>query len=64
MLQINYRNELQLSRLAAQAGKTVDEFIEILLDAYQDEIDVKDAEHALKESGGISLDDLKTKYRL
>jgi hypothetical protein len=34
------------------------------LENYQDELDVKEAEQVLQESGGISLAELKNKYGL
>ena len=45
-------------------GKSVDEFLDILFEIYQNEIDVKEAEQTLKKQGGISLIELKIKYDL
>jgi len=64
MLQISEQNESQLVTMARSAGKTVNEFIETLLEVYQDEADVYEAEQALKEEGSISLNELKAKYEL
>ncbi|MFI3190730.1 hypothetical protein BCS42_04045 [Crenothrix sp. D3] len=64
MIKMSEKNESRLANLAAMMGKSVDDFIEILLENYQDELDVKEAEQALKESGGISLSELKNKYGL
>ncbi len=64
MLQISEQNESQLVTMARAAGKTVNEFIETLLEIYQDEADVYEAEQALKEEGSISLNELKAKYEL
>lgn len=64
MLHISQQNESQLITMACVAGKSVNEFIEILLQIYQDEIDVYEAEQVLKEEGGISLTELKVKYEL
>lgn len=64
MLQISQQNESQLITMARVAGKSVNEFIEILLQIYQDELDVYEAEQALKEEGGVSLTALKAKYEL
>ena len=58
------KNESRLTSLAAMTGKSVDDFIEILLENYQDELDIKEAEQVLQESGGISLSELKNKYGL
>lgn len=64
MLQISEYNETQLANMAAVVGKSVDDFLGMLFEIYQDEIDVKEAEQALKEQGGISLAELKAKYAL
>jgi hypothetical protein len=64
MLQISEQNTSQLTTMADMAGKSVNEFIEILLQNYQDEIDVYEAEQVLKEKGDVSLTDLKIKYEL
>lgn len=64
MLQISQQNESQLITMAHVAGKSVNEFIEILIQIYQDEIDVYEAEQVLKEDGGINLTALKVKYEL
>jgi hypothetical protein len=64
MIKISGNNESRLINLAIMTGKSVDEFIEILLENYQDELDVKEAEQVLQESGGISLSELKNKYGL
>jgi hypothetical protein len=64
MIKISEKNESRLASLAAITGKSVDDFIEILLENYQDELDIKEAEQVLQESGGISLSELKNKYGL
>jgi uncharacterized protein (DUF1778 family) len=64
MLQISEQNESLLVSMARAAGKSVNEFIETLLEIYQDEADVYEAEQALKEEGDISLNELKAKYEL
>jgi len=64
MLQISKYHETQLINMSNVVGKSVDEFLDILFEIYQDEIDVKEAEQALKEQGGISLTELKIKYDL
>ena len=45
-------------------GKSVDEMLTTLIEVYQDTLDVKEAEEALKEEGVISLSQLKEKYAL
>ncbi|MEI6707612.1 MAG: hypothetical protein WCK96_10815 [Methylococcales bacterium] len=64
MIKMSEKNESRLTSLAAMTGKSVDDFIEILLENYQDELDIKEAEQVLQESGGISLSELKNKYGL
>ena len=64
MIKMSEKNESRLASLAAMTGKSVDDFIEILLENYQDELDIKEAEQVLQESGGISLSELKNKYGL
>jgi hypothetical protein len=64
MIKMSEKNESRLASLAAITGKSVDDFIEILLENYQDELDIKEAEQVLQESGGISLSELKNKYGL
>ena len=64
MIKMSEKNESRLASLAAMTGKSVDDFIEILLENYQDELDIKEAERVLQESGGISLSELKNKYVL
>jgi hypothetical protein len=64
MLQINEQTESELLTLAQSAGKSANEFIAMLLEAYRDELDVREAEQVLNEEGGIRLNDLKTKYGL
>ncbi|MGH8475958.1 MAG: hypothetical protein ACRERV_09640 [Methylococcales bacterium] len=64
MLQIDPKTQHDIISLAASSGQTVDEFLEMLLEAYQDQQDMKDAEQALKEPGGISLPELRNKYGL
>ncbi len=64
MLQINEQTESELLTLAHLAGKSANEFIDMLLEIYQEELDVREAEQVLKEEGGINLNDLKAKYGL
>jgi hypothetical protein len=64
MLQINEQTESELLALAHLAGKSANEFIAMLLETYQEELDVREAEQVLNEKGGISLNDLKAKYGL
>ncbi len=64
MLQLNEQTESELLTLAHSAGKSANEFIAMLLEIYQEELDVREAEQVLKEEGGISLNDLKAKYGL
>ncbi len=64
MLHINEQTESELLTLAQSAGKSANEFIAMLLEAYRDELDVREAEQVLNEEGGIRLNDLKTKYGL
>ncbi len=64
MLQISKYHETQLLNMSSVIGKSVDEFLDMLFEIYQDEIDVKEAEQTLKEQGGLSLAELKTKYDL
>jgi len=64
MLQISEQTESELLSFAHSAGKSANEFIVMLLEAYQEELDVREAEQVLKEEGGIGLNDLKTKYGL
>jgi len=64
MLQLNEQTESELLTLAHSAGKSANEFIAMLLEIYQEELDVREAEQILKEEGGISLNDLKAKYGL
>ena len=64
MIQLSENNESRLASFAAMTGKSIDDFIELLLENYQDELDAKEAEQILKESGGISLNELKNKYGL
>lgn len=47
MIQISEYNETQLANIAAVVGKSVDDFLGMLFEIYQDEIDVKEAEQAL-----------------
>ncbi len=47
MIQISEYNETQLANMAAVVGKSVDDFLGMLFEIYQDEIDVKEAEQAL-----------------
>ena len=44
MMKISEKNKALLSNLATTMGKSVNNFIEILLENYQDELDVKEAE--------------------
>lgn len=64
MLNVSKENETRLTALAAVSNQTIDEFIETLLENYQDELEIKEAEQALQEPGGISLSELKAKYGL
>jgi len=64
MLQISKYHETQLVNMSNVIGKSVDEFLDILFEIYQNEIDVKEAEQTLKKQGGISLIELKIKYDL
>ena len=64
MLQISEQTESELLSFAHSAGKSANEFIAMLLEVYQEELDVREAEQVLKEEGGIELNDLKTKYGL
>jgi hypothetical protein len=64
MIKMSEKNETCLLNLAAMMDKSIDDFIEILLENYQDELDIKEAEQVLQESGGISLSELKKKYGL
>jgi hypothetical protein len=64
MLQINEQTESELLSFAHSAGKSANEFIAMLLEVYQEELDVREAEQVLKEEGGICLNDLKAKYGL
>ncbi len=64
MIQLSENTESRLASFAAMTGKSIDDFIELLLENYQDELDAKEAEQILKESGGISLTELKNKYGL
>jgi hypothetical protein len=64
MLQINEQTESELLTLAHLAGKSANEFIAMLLEIYQEELDVREAEQVLNEKGGIGLNDLKAKYGL
>jgi hypothetical protein len=64
MLHVSEQTETKLLNLAKIADKPIDDFIEILLENYQDAQDIKEAEQALQESGGISLSELKAKYGL
>ncbi len=64
MLQINEQTESELLTLAHSAGKSANEFIAMLLEIYQEELDVREAEQVLNEEGGIGLNDLKAKYGL
>jgi hypothetical protein len=64
MIKMSEKNESRLASLAAITGKSVDDFIEILLENYQDELDIKEAEQVLQESGGITLSELKNKCGL
>jgi hypothetical protein len=64
MLQINEQTESELLTLAHLAGKSTNEFIAMLLEIYQEELDVREAEQVLNEKGGIGLNDLKAKYGL
>ena len=64
MIQLSENNESRLASFAAMTGKSIDDFIELLLENYQYELDAKEAEQILKESGGISLTELKNKYGL
>ena len=42
----------------------MNEFIAMLLEIYQEELDIREAEQILNEEGGIGLNDLKAKYGL
>ena len=64
MLQINEQTESELLSLAHSAGISANDFIVMLLEAYQEELDVREAEQVLKEEVGIGLNDLKAKYSL
>ncbi len=64
MLQVSKYNESQLTQMATVVGKSVDEMLTTLIEVYQDTLDVKEAEEALKEEGVISLSQLKEKYAL
>lgn len=64
MLQINEQTEAELRNLAHSAGKSANDFVALLLEIYQDELDVREAEQALNETGGIGLNALKAKYNL
>ncbi|MDD5319025.1 MAG: hypothetical protein PHD43_00145 [Methylococcales bacterium] len=64
MLQINEQTESELLTMAHSAGKSANEFIAMLLEIYQEELDVREAEQVLNEEGGIGLNDLKAKYGL
>lgn len=64
MLQISEQTETKLLSMAAISRQSVDDFIEALLENYLDDLDVKEAEQAMNERGGISLSDLKAKYEL
>ena len=64
MLQINEQTESELLALARLAGKSANEFVAMLLEIYQEQLDVREAEQVLNEKGGIGLNDLKTKYGL
>ena len=64
MLQISEQTESELLSLAHSVGKSANDFIAMLLEAYQEELDVREAEQVLKEEGGIGLSDLKAKYGL
>ena len=52
MLQISEQTESELLSFAHSAGKSANEFIVMLLEAYQEELDVREAEQVLKEEGG------------
>ena len=64
MLQISEQTESELLSFAHSAGKSANDFIAMLLEAYQEELDVREAEQVLKEEGGIGLNDLKAKCGL
>jgi len=64
MLQISEQTESELLGFAHSAGKSANDFIAMLLEAYQEELDVREAEQVLKEEGDIGLSDLKAKYGL
>lgn len=64
MLQINEQTESELLSFAHSAGKSVNEFIAMLLEIYQEELDVREAEQVLKEEGGLCLNGSKSKYGL
>lgn len=64
MLWVNQKIENNIINLAASSGQTVDEFLKMLLDIYQDQQDIQEAERVRKEPGGISLPDVREKSGL
>jgi hypothetical protein len=64
MLNLKSQTERHVLDAAAEYGKGVDDFLEMLIELYQDQQDVKDAKEELKELGGICLPDLRVKYGL
>lgn len=64
MLQISEQNENSLLELAKLTHHSVNKCLEMLIENYQDDLDVKEAEQALQEQGGISISELKSKYEL
>ncbi len=63
-LNLDPQLEKELTLASSESGVTISELITQLIQKKQDEQDINDAEQALKESGGITLQALKKKYAL
>ena len=64
MITLDPQLETELAYLAAEKGVSISELIQKLIINQQDVQDARDAEQALKESGSLSLAELKSKYAL
>jgi len=63
-LNLDPQLEKELTLASSESGVTISELITQLIQKKQDEQDINDAEQALKENGGITLQALKKKYAL
>lgn len=65
MITLEPTTEQRIRQAAIESGLTIQTFLEQLIERYSfDKLDIQQADFALSEAGGISLDELKSKYDL